>query len=131
MTAGFGFAIMNAVIEMRKEIGSKIKAFRKSVGLSQMQLAEKLNVTNRAVSNWESGVNGIDIELIPLLCSVLNVAPNDLLDTPSPTDVLYISRPSGDVSADEIRKGLHELIDQLEEEDLRLFQGMAIRLRRD
>lgn len=114
---------------MKKMIGNKIRTYRKKAGLSQIQLAEKLNVTNRAVSNWESGANGIDIELIPAICAALNVAPNDLLDTPAPVaEVLYISHPSGDASADEIRKYLHEVIDQLPDEDLALLKDMTIRL---
>ena len=124
---------MNAVIKMKKMIGSKIKTYRKKAGLSQIQLAEKLNVTNRAVSNWESGSNGIDIELIPAICAALNVAPNDLLDTPAPAsaDVLYISHPSGNASADEIRKYLHEVIDQLPDEDLVLFKDLTLRMKRE
>ena len=38
-------------------IGSFIAKYRKEKGLTQMQLAEKLNITNRAVSKWEPGVS--------------------------------------------------------------------------
>ena len=38
-------------------IGEFISACRKEKGLTQMQLAEKLNITNRAVSKWETGVS--------------------------------------------------------------------------
>ena len=38
-------------------IGKFISACRKEKGLTQMQLAEKLNITNRAVSKWETGVS--------------------------------------------------------------------------
>ena len=130
LTSGFWPAIMNAVIEMKKEIGSKIKFYRKKAGLSQIQLAEKLNVTNRAVSNWESGANGIDIELIPVICEALNVRPNDLMNTPAGTsDNLYISRPSGNPTTDELRKHLHDLIDQLDDESLRLLNDVTIRFK--
>lgn len=126
---------MMSVIEMKKirnentiKIGSRVKEHRKKAGLSQIQLAEMLGVTNRAVSNWESGVNGIDIELIPKICEALNVKPNDLMDTPSePSDVLYISRPSGSETTDELRKRLHDLIDQLDDESLRLLSDVTIR----
>ncbi len=46
------------VREMNQEvIGSFIAKCRKEKGLTQMQLAEKLNITNRAVSKWETGVS--------------------------------------------------------------------------
>ena len=38
-------------------IGKFISACRKEKELTQMQLAEKLNITNRAVSKWETGVS--------------------------------------------------------------------------
>lgn len=75
--------IMFSVIEMKKEIGNKIKKYRKQQGLNQQQLAELLGVTNRAVSNWESGANGVDIELIPEICKILKIGPNEFFDTPS------------------------------------------------
>ena len=46
------------VRKMNQEvIGSFIAKCRKEKGLTQMQLAEKLNITNRAVSKWETGVS--------------------------------------------------------------------------
>ena len=39
----------------QEAIGKFIAACRKEKGLTQMQLAEKLNITNRAVSKWETG----------------------------------------------------------------------------
>lgn len=38
-------------------IGKFISTCRKEKGFTQMQLAEKLNITNRAVSKWETGVS--------------------------------------------------------------------------
>lgn len=84
MTLVFGFVIMTLVIDMKKNnIGNRIKEFRAQAKMSQKTLAEMLGVTNRAVSNWESGANGIDVDLIPAICAALNISPNDLLDTPS------------------------------------------------
>jgi transcriptional regulator with XRE-family HTH domain len=74
---------MALVIEMKKEIGKRIREYRKLAKLSQIELAEKLSVTNRAVSNWESGANGVDVELIPAICEALHISPNDLMDTPA------------------------------------------------
>lgn len=44
-------------------IGSFIAKCRKEKGLTQMQLAEKLNITNRAVSKWETGKSIPDLKL--------------------------------------------------------------------
>ncbi len=41
----------------QEAIGKFIAACRKEKNLTQMQLAEKLNITNRAVSKWETGVS--------------------------------------------------------------------------
>ena len=49
-------------------IGSFIAKCRKEKGLTQMQLAEKLNITNRAVSKWETGKSIPDISVMPELC---------------------------------------------------------------
>ena len=45
-------------------IGKFISACRKEKGLTQMQLAEKLNITNRAVSKWETGKSMPDVSLM-------------------------------------------------------------------
>lgn len=38
-----------------KEFGERISALRKKQGLTQLQLAEKLNVSNKTISRWETG----------------------------------------------------------------------------
>lgn len=60
------------------KIGKFIADCRKKQGLTQMQLAEKLNVTDRAVSKWENGRSMPDSATIPELCGVLNISINDL-----------------------------------------------------
>lgn len=56
-------------------------------GLSQSALGEKVGVSNRAVSNWESGANGIDVDLLPEICAALEISADDLLLT-SPNSIL-------------------------------------------
>ena len=60
-------------------IGEFISACRKEKGLTQMQLAEKLNVTNRAVSKWETGKSMPDVSLMLDLCNILGITVNELL----------------------------------------------------
>lgn len=59
-------------------IGTFIKQKRKEKGLTQSELAEKLSVSDRAVSKWENGNCMPDSGLIPELCSILGITINDL-----------------------------------------------------
>ena len=61
------------------KIGKFIASCRKGVGLTQMQLAEKLNVTDRAVSKWETGKSLPDSSIMLELCEILKITVNDLL----------------------------------------------------
>jgi len=60
------------------KIGEFIALKRKEVGLTQAELAEKLLVSDRAVSKWENGVCMPDASNIPLLCKILKISINDL-----------------------------------------------------
>lgn len=60
-------------------IGKFISACRKEKGLTQMQLAEKLNITNRAVSKWETGKSMPDVSIMLDLCNILSITVNELL----------------------------------------------------
>lgn len=61
------------------KIGAFISERRKSKNLTQAQLAEKLNVTDRAVSKWERGINLPDSSIMLDLCRELGISVNDLL----------------------------------------------------
>ena len=61
------------------KIGKFISERRKKANLTQMQLAEKLNITDRAVSKWETGKAMPDTSIMLDLCDVLGISVNDLL----------------------------------------------------
>ena len=61
------------------KIGRFIAERRKQTGLTQMQLADKLNITDRAVSKWENGRSMPDSSIMLALCDVLKISVNDLL----------------------------------------------------
>ena len=61
------------------KIGKFIAERRRAVGLTQAQLAEKLNITDRAVSKWETGRAMPDSALMLDLCGILKITVNDLL----------------------------------------------------
>lgn len=59
--------------------GAAIKALREKKRLTQQQLAEKLSVSDKAVSKWETGKGFPDISLLEPLASVLQVSLPELL----------------------------------------------------
>ena len=61
------------------KIGKFIADKRKEKKLTQQQLAEKLGVSDRAISNWENGKNMPDISLFPIISKELDVTVNDLM----------------------------------------------------
>ena len=61
------------------KIGKFIAECRKNKDLTQAQLAEKLNVTDRAISKWETGNAMPDSNLMLKLCSILGITVNELL----------------------------------------------------
>ena len=60
------------------KIGKFIKEKRKEKKITQSELAEKLNVTDRAISKWENGICMPDSGIITELCKILNITINDL-----------------------------------------------------
>ena len=60
------------------KIGKFISTKRKEKGITQSELAEMLNITDRAVSKWENGICLPDAGTMPELCKTLNVSINDL-----------------------------------------------------
>ena len=61
------------------KVGKFITECRKKKNLTQMQLAEKLNITDRAVSKWENGKSMPDSSIMLDLCNILGISVNELL----------------------------------------------------
>ncbi|MBO6233091.1 MAG: helix-turn-helix transcriptional regulator [Clostridia bacterium] len=61
------------------KIGKFISECRKKQNLTQMQLAEKLNITDRAISKWENGKSMPDSGIMLDLCNELKISVNELL----------------------------------------------------
>ena len=61
------------------KFGEFIYNQRKLIGMTQDELGRKLNVTNKAVSKWETGETLPDIQLLEKLASTLNVTIDELL----------------------------------------------------
>ena len=61
------------------KIGRFIAVRRKRANLTQLQLADRLGVTDKAVSKWERGITMPDTSIMLELCDVLSISVNDLL----------------------------------------------------
>lgn len=62
-----------------KEIGRKISEFRKVSNMTQMELADRLNISFQAVSNWERGNSMPDISKLPELAELFGISIDELL----------------------------------------------------
>ena len=95
------------------KIGKFIAQFRKKANLTQLQLAERLGITDRAISKWETGKTLPDSSIMLELCGILGITVNDLL--------------SGEVvTMDHYNKALEnnllEMVKQKQEADKRLLK---------
>ena len=64
---------------MKKTMGETIAELRKDWGMTQKDLAEQMNVTDKAVSKWERDLSCPDIHSIPKLAEVLGVSVEELM----------------------------------------------------
>ena len=94
------------------KIGKFIAECRKKESLTQMQLAEKLNITDRAVSKWERGKSLPDSAIMLELCGILKITVNDLLSG----EVIMVDNYNK-----EMENKLLEMVKQKEESDKRLL----------
>ena len=62
------------------KIGRFISDQRKKKNLTQMQLAEKLGITDKAISKWERGIAMPDVSIMLELCDILCISVNELLN---------------------------------------------------
>ncbi|MBQ9745297.1 MAG: helix-turn-helix transcriptional regulator [Clostridia bacterium] len=60
-------------------MGEKITSLRKEKGYTQKELADRMNVTDKAVSKWERGISMPDVGSLPRLAEVLGVSVDELL----------------------------------------------------
>ena len=61
------------------KIGKYIAGKRKAIGLTQKQLAEKLNMSDKSVSKWERGVCMPDVSVYLEICEILGISINEFL----------------------------------------------------
>lgn len=101
----------------QEKIGKFIAKVRKEKKLTQKQLAEKLGITDRAISKWENGKSMPDLSLLKPLCDIFDITINELLSGE------YIEEEKkkekleenivNAINYDKKRKNINELIFQL------------------
>ena len=64
---------------MKKTLGTMIAELRKQHGMTQLELAEKMGVTDKAVSKWERDLSCPDINSLPALAEILGVSVEELM----------------------------------------------------
>ena len=94
------------------KIGKFIAECRKKNNLTQMQLAEKLNITDRAISKWENGKSMPDSSIMLDLCNELKISVNELLSG----EVIEMNNYN-----EKVEKNLLDMVKQKEEADKRLL----------
>ena len=77
--------IMENISETNKLIGKNLTFYRKAAGLTQAELAEKINYSDKSVSKWESGNGAPDVYTLLQLAQLYGVTLNDLVGEGTPT----------------------------------------------
>lgn len=95
------------------KIGKFIAKCRKEKNLTQMQLAESLNITDKAISKWERGISLPDSSIMLELCDILGITVNDLLSG----EVITMDNYNK-----ELEKNLLDVLGQKQSADKRLLR---------
>ncbi len=95
------------------KIGTFIAQRRRNINMTQKQLAEKLNITDRAVSKWETGKSMPDSSIMLELCSVLQITVNDLLSG----EVIMVENYNK-----ELESNLLKMVEEKEKNDRQLLR---------
>lgn len=95
------------------KIGKFIAECRKKNNLTQMQLAEKLNITDRAISKWENGKAMPDSSIMLDLCNELKISVNELLSG----EVIKMDNYN-----EKLEQNLIDMVKQKEETDRKMLK---------
>ena len=91
---------------MKKQtLGMMISSLRKEKGMTQLQLAERMGVTDKAVSKWERDLSAPDVNTIPKLAETFGITVDELMQVKTETKE-NISKNKIDGIVDTILKGI-------------------------
>ena len=86
---------MENTLEINQKIAKNLTHYRKEAGLTQAELAEKINYSDKSVSKWEQG-NGIpDVYILLQLAKLYNVSLNDLVGEETPQSKAKAEKTKG------------------------------------
>lgn len=122
-------------MEENNIFGTRLKERRREKKLTQKQLADMIDAKHNSISDWENGKNKPDPDTIERICEALDISASYLLPSnrdkvDGEVEILHVSLYSGNSLSDDLRKCLHDLIDQLDYEDLKLLNDISIRLKK-
>ena len=99
---------------MKKDtFGNMVAVLRKQKGMTQLELAEKMGVTDKAVSKWERDLSFPDVSSIPKLAEILDVSVDELMQVKT------------DAKEDTTKRKIDEIID-LALKGVALAMGIAV-----
>ena len=81
------------------KIGQFIKTIRKEKNLTQREVAEKLNISEKTVSKWETGSGLPEVSLMLPLCQLLGISVNELLSGERLDEKQYVERAEQNMMA--------------------------------
>ena len=94
-------------MDLKKYIGNQIKVFRKSTGLTQDELAQKLNTTKQTISRYEKGDRKANQDMLFSLCDIFGVSIDDFF--PSTNENSTTPTASPDLLTQQINDKLVQL----------------------
>ena len=105
-----------------------IKNARKNNNMTQRQLADAIGVSHNTISDWESGNHKPDIDTLFLLCNILKVDANYMLDYEEKIKELEVQNKSNDDQYKQIlkNKGLMDDNDNINEENFKKLIDFAV-----
>ena len=99
---------MNAEVktEMDRVFGQLLKQYRKSIGLAQSEMSEKLGISEKYISRVETGIGGINKETLTKCMNILGISPNtmykEFITHPRVKKEIEISEKLSDLSLDKL-----------------------------
>ena len=90
---------------MKLKIGDNIRTYRRKIGWTQDQLADRLGVSGQSVSRWENGATYPDMEFLPVMARLFGCTTDDLLGC---------GKEHGTPSDEELEKAMRKSMEELD-----------------
>ena len=120
---------------MKKTLGTMIAELRKQHGMTQLELAEKMGVTDKAVSKWERDLSCPDINSLPTLAEILGVSVEELMqikkeaaeeeETPKVAEIMEIA-PKAVAMAMGVAVTVLTILDTLDVKSAMIMLGIGL-----